>query len=73
MSDDKGITKLRWNSSYSAMTIAEASERLGFNLWKLGGVTVKTLLGSAYKAGERENTKRRYSYDHLVEYLEIEG
>ena len=75
MPDDDGTSKkgqIRWNSSYSAMTMEEAEKRLGTRLWKLKVVSVESLLGPVYKARERENTKKKV-YDRLVEYLEIEG
>lgn len=75
MTEPKKKRKMKWNTSYSNMSIRQAEKRLGFRFQSLAEIPVDEMLGNA-DDGESLNaalkTKKKV-YDQIVQYLEIAG
>jgi len=66
---------MKWATSYSSMTMAEAEKRLGLRVKNIKAVPAAIMLASARNSMEadavKETTERVYR--RIVEYLKIEG
>ncbi|KAI5799246.1 hypothetical protein DFH27DRAFT_525801 [Peziza echinospora] len=82
MSDGNATLKkreMKWNISYSAVSMEEAESRLGFRIQLLESqaISVATMLGNAKRKLEDgdailESTKDKI-YDRIVDHIEGEG
>ncbi|KAF8423837.1 hypothetical protein EV426DRAFT_601366 [Tirmania nivea] len=81
MSDDNSIQKkrkMKWNTSYSNMSTAEAEKRLGLRIRSLKTIPVDEMLkreNGQHRLEEDDVTlqTKRKVYEQIVQYLEIEG
>jgi len=67
--------KVKWATSYSSMTMAEAEKRLGLRVKNFKAVPAAIMLANAQNSMEADAVKETTERVHrrIVEYLKIEG